>query len=190
MEDKEIVLKILDGDHRAFQILVEKYQEMVFRTCMGLLHNPDDADDIAQEVFVEVYESLGYFRHEAKLSTWIYRIAVNKSLNYLKKTKRKSLFKSLEEIFQPGQKNELSVSLVEAADKDVEAEEQKRMLETALNKLPENQRIAFVLFRYDELPQKEIAEIMGLSVSAVESLVHRARKNLYKLLENTEIHVK
>jgi len=83
MEDREIVLKILDGDHRAFQILVEKYQEMVFRTCMGLLHNPDDADDIAQEVFVEVYESLGYFRHEAKLSTWIYRIAVNKSLNYL-----------------------------------------------------------------------------------------------------------
>jgi len=108
----------------------------------------------------------------------------------LKKSKRKSLFKSLEEIFQPGKKNELSGSLVEAADKDVEAEEQKRMLETALNKLPENQRIAFVLFRYDELPQKEIAEIMGLSVSAVESLVHRARKNLYKLLENTEIHVK
>ncbi len=190
MEDKDIVHKILGGDHRAFETLVEKYQEMVYRTCIGLLHNPDDADDIAQEVFVEVYESVGFFRHEARLSTWIYRIAVNKSLNHLKKIRKKSLFKSLEEIFQSGQKNDLTVTLADGADKSVEAEEQKKILEAALNKLPENQRIAFVLFRYDELPQKEIAEIMGLSVSAVESLVHRARKNLFKLLENTEIHAK
>lgn len=190
MEDKEIVQRILDGDHRAFEILVKKYQEIVFRTCIGLLHNSDDADDIAQEVFVEVFESLGFFRHEAKLSTWIYRIAVNKSLNHLKKIKKKNLFKSLEEIFQVGQKNDLSTSLADSADKDVEAEDQKKILEAALNKLPEKQKIAFILFRYDELSQKEIAQIMGLSVSAVESLVHRARKNLYKLLENKEIHVK
>jgi RNA polymerase sigma-70 factor (ECF subfamily) len=93
----------------------------------------------------KVYESLGYFRHEAKLSTWIYRIAVNKSLNYLKKTKRKSLLKAWKK-FQPGRKNELSGSLVEAADKGVESGGTEKNAGHCIEQTAENQRIAFVLF--------------------------------------------
>ena len=85
MTDSEIIRLILEGDRQIFRILVEKYQSMVFRTCIGFLHNKDDADDLTQEVFIQAYQSLRGFKGEAAFSTWIYRIAVNASLNMVRK---------------------------------------------------------------------------------------------------------
>jgi RNA polymerase sigma-70 factor (ECF subfamily) len=162
---------------------VEQYQEMVFRTCMGLLHDRHEADDLAQEVFIEVYNSLSRFRSQAKLSTWIYRIAVNKSLNHLKRMRRRKLFTKLEDLFLPqGARPSIAEPASDASDKGIEDRERSELLQFALNSLPENQRVAFVLFRYDELSQKEIAEQMNLSIPAVESLIHRAKQSLQKKL--------
>ena len=86
MTDSEVIKLILQGDKEKFRILVEKYQQMVFRTCMGFLHNKDDADDLTQDVFIQVYQSLPRFKGESAFSTWIYRIAVNASLNKIRKS--------------------------------------------------------------------------------------------------------
>jgi RNA polymerase sigma-70 factor (ECF subfamily) len=88
MTDSEIIRLILQGDQDKFRVLVERYQSMIFRTCMGFLHNKDDADDLTQDIFIKSYQSLPGFKGEAAFSTWIYRIAVNASLNKKRKDAR------------------------------------------------------------------------------------------------------
>jgi RNA polymerase sigma-70 factor (ECF subfamily) len=89
MNELEIVDKLKNRDENAFRQLVENYQAMVVNTCFSLVHNTEDSEDIAQEVFIEVYRSIGNFRADSKLSTWLYRMAVNRSLNFIRDNKRK-----------------------------------------------------------------------------------------------------
>ncbi|MFN8206766.1 MAG: RNA polymerase sigma factor [Bacteroidales bacterium] len=182
MTEQEMIRGILEGDEHSFRVMVEIYQEMVFRTCMGILHNREDADDIAQEVFIEIYTSLVNFRSQSKLSTWVYRIAVNKSLNHLKRLRRKKLFTRIEDLVTGRSGGQMPEPAADASDKGLVDQERTDILQLALNSLPENQRVAFVLFRYDDLSQKEIAEQMELTVPAVESLIHRAKQALQKKL--------
>lgn len=180
--DKIQVEKIMEGDRQAFREILEKYHPMIINTCNGFLHNRQDAEDIAQEVFIEVFHSIKTFRHEAKLSTWIYRIAVNKSLNQVRKNKRWRWIQSIEDVITPGNHQREIVSNGFTADGEIESQQQKAILHSALNGLPENQRIAFTLNKYEELSYKEISEIMAVSLSSVESLIHRAKVNLQKKL--------
>lgn len=183
VNEQDLIQQILEGNAQAFRQLVEQYKDLVFRTCMGLLHDVHEADDITQEVFIEVFQSIASFRFQSKFSTWLYRIAVNKSLNHLKKMKRKKMFSRIEDLVHwRGAYADSGEPMADAADLSLEEKEQSRLLQEALDALPENQRTAFVLFRYDELSQKEIAEIMHLSVPAVESLIHRAKQTLQKKL--------
>jgi len=184
MNDTELIGLLIENDPQAFRILVEKYQDMVFRTSMGLLHDKEEAEDISQEVFIEVYKSIGYFRGEAKLSTWLYRVTINKSLNELKKIQRQKAWSRFEDIIKgkKDEKKELSIP-DRSSENQAESQELALILQRAIDELPENQRIAFVLAKYDELSYKEIAEIMTSTVSSVESLVHRAKANLQKRLQ-------
>lgn len=185
MTDAEIIKKIAEGDQQAFSRLVGQYQNMVFRVCMGFLHNSSDADDVCQEVFIEVHRSIGKFKGESKISTWLYRISVNKSLNYLRDNKRKSLMRSIESYFSHTDDSGIDIqSNQKQADEILENDDRKKALKQALNSLPENQRTAFVLHKYDDLPYKEIADIMNISLSSVESLLFRAKQNLQKKLLN------
>jgi len=183
MTDKELVNEISNGNQYVFRMFVEKHQLPVFKVCNGFIHNKEDSEDIVQEVFVEVYQSIHNFRGEAKLSTWLYRIAVNKSLNYLRKNKIKKNLKSIESLFA-GNKNRLDE--IEdnnlRPDENIEQNERSRILFRAVNSLSTNQRIAFILNKYEDLSYKEIAEIMNTSLPAVESLIHRAKINLQKKL--------
>ena len=88
MDEKTLIPKLLDGDHQAFRMLVDAFQEKVLNTCYGFVNNKQEAEDLTQEVFIEVFRSIGKFRGDAKLSTWIYRIAVSKSLEEIRKRKR------------------------------------------------------------------------------------------------------
>jgi RNA polymerase sigma-70 factor (ECF subfamily) len=180
--DKIQVEKIIKGDRQAFREILDKYHPMVINTCNGFLHNRQDAEDIAQEVFIEIHNSIKTFRHEAKLSTWIYRIAVNKSLNQVRKNKRWRWIQSIEDVFSQVEAHRSSVRNDYTADGDFESQQQKAILQSALNDLPENQKIAFTLNKYEELSYKEISEIMSVSLSSVESLIHRAKINLQKKL--------
>lgn len=185
MTDKELIDDILDhNSQRAFEELVGRYQELVVKTCKGFVNSYADAEDIAQEVFIEVYESLQGFRSEAKLSTWIYRIAVNKSLNFVRKNKREKLFRSIETFFTSNNSEDEPMQIEDRsnnkADSNIERSENKRLLKESINRLPENQRIAFILSKYQELSYKEIAAVMEVSLSSVESLLFRAKTNLQK----------
>ena len=186
MDEKQLVIALQAGDDKAFRLLVGKYQQQVFRTAMGFVHDGPEADDIAQEVFVGVFKSVHRFRGDASLSTWIYRMTVNFSLNRLRSRKRKGFIQRIEAFFQ----DDADWTGEPEADCSVHPEavvgnrETAEALQQALDSLPANQQTAFVLYHYDDLAYKEIADVMNVSLASVESLIHRARKNLQKKLMN------
>ncbi len=187
MTDRELLQGITQRDQAAFRLLVENHQQLVIRTCYSLVHDLEDAQDLAQEVFIEILKSASSFRGAAKLSSWIYRIAVNKSLNHLKSTRRRKAFTLFSFQDKGGLSKEEEIDGLNSSaggDSVMEEKELKEALHVAINRLPVNQKIAFTLHNYEELPYKEIAEVMNLSLSSVESLIHRAKLNLQKRLTN------
>ncbi|NEX12430.1 MAG: RNA polymerase subunit sigma-24 [Prosthecochloris sp.] len=172
------------NSEESFSALVAEYQNMIINTCYRFVLNKEDAEDIAQEVFIEAYRSLERFRNESKLSTWLYRIAVTKSLDHLRKKKRKKRFSSLKRMI--GQED--PIQEIALPDNDTPSDlfleqERVKVLQDALDSLPDNQKTAFLLSKNDGYSNQEIADIMQTSVSAIESLIHRAKKNLQKKLE-------
>ncbi|NLN31078.1 MAG: sigma-70 family RNA polymerase sigma factor [Bacteroidales bacterium] len=180
MTDPELITLILQGDRDSFRILVERYQQLVFRTCMGFMHNREDAEDLTQDIFIQVYRSLSRFRGESAFSTWLYRIAVNASLNRLRRSPVKMIFEALD-------RSAISVPAINEDDpeKILISREHAAWLRRAVNSLPGNQRTALILSQYEDLSQKEIAEIMMKSEGAVESLLFRAKRNLRKRLSSS-----
>ncbi len=184
MSDKELIEKLKNKDSTAFKYLVDNYNSLVLNTCNSFLHNFEDAQDISQEVFIEVYKSMEKFRGESKISTWLYRISVNKSLNHLRKNKRNSIFKSLESIVKTQRSNIDNLTEIDESENNSEICERSRTLYKAIDSLPQNQKIAFTLSKLENMKYKEISEVMNVSVSSVESLIFRAKKNLQKRLIN------
>ncbi len=184
MTEPELVEGILRRDRNAFQYLVTRYQREVIKTACYFVGNMEDAEDLSQEIFIDIIRSVHSFKHSSSLSTWIYRITVNKSLNMVKKQKRKGVMVRIESLFrQPGAHGNLTDPEPSVSQNDLEQNENRRLLQAAVNRLPENQRIAFVLNKFDDLPYRQIADIMKIALPAVESLIHRARINLQKHLK-------
>ena len=161
MDEKELILGIKEGNEDAFRTMVDKYQDLVVNVCNSFLHSHDDSMDVSQEVFIKVYQNINSFREDAKLSTWLYRISVNKSLNFIRSKKRQKWFNGLDDLFN-GDSESNKVIEPESQDAipgdDIEKQEEYKALNYALSTLPEKQRIAITLYHYDELPYKEIAE--------------------------------
>jgi RNA polymerase sigma-70 factor (ECF subfamily) len=181
MTDQELIEGIKQQDRNAFRFLVGQHQRLVIKTAYYFVGDMDEAEDISQEVFMQIIDSIGRFRGSSTFTTWIYRITVNKSLTRVKRNKRREIFTRLESLFRPGAS---TPNLQEPADESdpVEKPENKELLNRAIASLPDNQRTAFILSKYEELSYKEIAGIMELSLNAVESLIHRAKINLQKSL--------
>lgn len=184
MSETEIIQKLQQGNEHAFRSMVKDYQKMVVNTCFGMVHNLEDAEDIAQEVFIEVFRSIHKFRANAKLSTWLYRIAVNRSLNFIRDNKKNKWFHSLEDAVRAKNAELPGLTSVESENPEFKLENSERatLLHEAIDSLPENQKVAFTLSKYEDLSYQEISGVMDLSVSSVESLLHRAKKNLQKKL--------
>ena len=180
MNDKELIQKIAAKDHSAFKALVDRYQALVINTCYNLLGNRQDAEDVAQEAFFQVYKSANKFRQEAKISTWLYRIAVNRSLNFIRDNKRSRWLKSLTSLLEDERQrvSDVSTSNSDRPDVALEKKERDEMIGKAIDSLPGKQRAAFVLHKYEGLSYEEIAKILQRSLSSVESLIHRAKLNL------------
>ncbi len=183
MEDIELVEKLKSGDSETFRLVVERYQKLVLNCTFKFLRSKETAEDITQEVFIEVFESIRSFKAQSQLSTWIYRIAVTKSLNHIKSLKRKKRFAMVASLFSED-KAEEDIAAPEKTNPDQELENQERakILTWALDKLPENQRVAFTLSKYNEMSYEEISSMMNMSIPSVESLIHRAKTNLKKEL--------
>ena len=185
MLEESIMINLLKaGDSSAFIELVSSYKNRVINTCYKFLLNKEEAEDISQEVFIEVYHSIKSFRGDSKLSTWILRIAVTKSLDEIKKRKRKKRISSflsrvhLEDIVDwlPGGSS---------PEKKLSGKEDMNEIINALDTLPDNQRIAFTLSKVEGYTNTEIADIMKITIIAVESLIYRAKKELvYKLKDS------
>jgi len=180
MNENELIKLIFQGEREKFGMFVEKYQQLVFRTCMGFVHNKEDADDLTQDIFIQAYQSLPEFKMKSAFSTWLYRIAVNASLNKVRKSAGTSFIQRLESFFASENQTagQLIVSDMEDPENIIIKKEHSRWIQKALDSLPENQRTAIVLSKYDDFSQKEIAEIMNTTESAVEALLQRAKKNL------------
>lgn len=189
MTDRDIIIKVLAGERNIYQLLIERYQSLVFRTCLGFVHDKDDADDLTQDVFIQAYQSLHNFKGEASFSTWLYRIAVNASLNKVRRFKRSAVISRFNTLFSPGAETGKADTDLYPGDPEeilIQAEEEK-WVQRALDCLPAKQRTAIVLSKYDDLSQKEIAGVMKISEGAVESLLQRAKKNLKeKLMKDYE----
>jgi len=163
--------------------LVEKYQDIVYNTCLGILQHREDAEDITQEVFIKIYHSVKNFRKEAKLNTWIYRIATSACLDLLRSRKRKKRFALVFNLFSEQDSPEIADhSPFSHPGVVLENKERAEVLFNAMSSLPENQRIAFTLNKVEGLSYQEISEIMNISIPSVESLMHRAKSKLRNLL--------
>ncbi len=184
MTDDELIQKIAAKDHGAFKALFDRYETLVLNTCYHLLGNRQDAEDVAQEVFFQVYKSAKEFRGEAKISTWLYRIAVNRSLNFIRDKKRSGWLRNLSSLLEGEQQkaSDVPASNSDRPDMALEEKERSAIVQKVIDSLPEKQRTAFVLHKYEGLSYEEIAEISKHSLSSVESLIHRAKLNLQKQL--------
>lgn len=181
-DENILVSKLIKKDNEAFKTIIGLYKDRIYNTSLGFVQNPGDAEDITQDVFIEIFESIKGFRGGSKLSTWIYRIAVTKSLDFIRAKKRKKRFAVLTSMF--GEKNEIVHDPPDFVHPGIimENKELASALFKALEKLPENQKIAYTLNKIEDLSYAQICEVMNISLSSVESIMHRAKNNLKKIL--------
>ncbi len=184
MNQPELVVQLQRGDEAAFKKLVDDYQVMVYNTALGIVQYADDADDVTQEVFIQVYRSVSTFKGDSKISTWLYRITLSKALDHEKKAKRKKRFGFVQSLFNGHEEVDGRQAEFEHPGVKMENKERAKELFNALKQIPDKQRIAFTLHKLEGQSYQEIAEIMNTTLYAVESLMSRAKVNLKKELKN------
>ena len=180
-ESVALMLRVRDGDMKAFEKLVELHQGAVVGTVTRMLGNVDDAHDVAQMVFVRVWKSAPRYEPTAKFTTWLYTIMRNLVFNELRRRVRKKEV-SLDEPIFDDQPREIAHPLADGADVIAQREELEKALDEAIAKLPEKQRIAVVMRRFQETPYEDLCAVLGMSLPAVKSLLFRARAELRKHL--------
>ncbi len=184
MDEAELLRRIAAKDLGAFKVLVDRFQNKVLGLCSRLLSHPQNAEDVAQDVFFQVYKSSGTFRHDCRVSTWIYRIAVNRCRNFNRDNRK---FGQAEELREGLENESWSGPGFAAADGDDPAfawtmKETRELIRRAVASLPEKQKTMLILNKFEGRSYREIAEIMDVSVASVESCLHRAKLNLQKNL--------
>ncbi len=165
-----------------FESIYLKHSSLVYNVALQYVQNKEDAEEITQDVFVKVYDKHSTFKGDSALKTWVYRITINTSLDFIKAKNRKkrAAFKNSDDtaLEYVGDFNHPGVLL--------ENKENMARLFNAINQLPENQRTVLILLKVDDLSQKEVAEILDKSLKAIESIFQRAKTNLKKILTNAE----
>lgn len=180
---EHIISGIKAGDEKSLKELYDMFKDKVYSLAISYSQNQQDAEEILQDVFIEVFRSIDSFKGGSNISTWIYRITVNKSLDFLRYTKRKKRFAVITSLFN----RDTGEQIVEYTDfthpgVEMEQKELNKYLFKAIEKLPDSQKTAFLLSKVEGLSGAEICEIMKVSLSSVDSLLFRAKQNLKKLL--------
>jgi len=186
LTENEFIEGLRNHNANAYGKLLDDFQQKVFATCISFVPNKEDAEDIAQDVFVEVFKSINKFKGDSKLSTWIYRITTNKCLEFIRKKSSKKRFAFMESIMGNAIPMDKTTYFTEMNHPGVilENKEKSETLFFAINQLPDAQKVVFTLHKVDGKSYQEISDITGKSLSSVESLMFRAKKNLRKLLES------
>jgi len=175
--DETILIKqTLEGDVKSFEEIVNKYSAMVYTLAYRVLKNREEAEEISQDVFIKIYQSLNSFNMKSKLSTWIYRITYNTSINKFRSQRRRVVTTEIDRYV------EFNISSLPDAHNDLSEKENQRIISNSILKLPETDRIIITLYYYEELSVKEIAEITELSAQNIKIKLFRSRQKLYNEL--------
>jgi RNA polymerase sigma-70 factor, ECF subfamily len=177
-----LMLQVKAGDIKAFEQLVELHQNAIIGTVTRMIGSVDDAHDIAQQVFVRVWKSAPRYEPTAKFTTWLYTITRNLVFNETRRRSRRREV-SLEPESEDDQPRQFAAPASSGPDLQAQQEELERALDQAIAALPEEQRLAVVLRRHQELPYEQLCDILGMSLPAVKSLLFRARNELRRSLE-------
>lgn len=176
-DDQIIIARVLDGDTAAFEILVNRYKDMAFSIARRVCSNSEDAEEVAQDAFLKAYQALEKFKQESKFSTWFYRIVTNAAISSTRK-KRIAMASLDEKLVDNFSEDEVQENL-----NQLDAEEQNRCVNEAMQQLHPQDCLLVNMFYTDELSIEEISEVTGLSQANVKVRLHRIRKKLYELLE-------
>lgn len=184
LDDKSFIELAKRDKERAFSLLIDAYSSKVFNTCVNLLRNVEDAEDVTQEVFVSVFQSLDKFEGRSKLSTWIYSVSLNKSKEFLRSKTRKKRF-GIFTVLDKNDSHMLPSGAINFNHPGVILEDQERakILFQAIDQLSDNQKTAYVAHKIEGMSYQEVSKLLDLSISSVESLMFRAKKRLKELLE-------
>jgi RNA polymerase sigma-70 factor (ECF subfamily) len=183
LTEQELIHQLRQKNEQAFRWLVENYRNRVFHTVLNILQDSKEAEDAAQETFIQVFESVSGFKEESSLSTWIYRIAVRKALDKIRRKKTRQRLHQLLPWWMPDEKKSGDDMFYHPGIM-AENKEKAAVLFRAIESLPEKQKLAFTLIKVQGLNYEEVCSIMQQNIKAVESLITRAKQNLQKLLEN------
>ncbi len=172
---------VRDGDLLAFERLVELHQRAVIGTVAKMLGNPSEAEDIAQQVFIRVWKSASRYEAQAKFTTWLFTITRNLVFNEVRRRQRKPTV-SVDEREESTHRT-VEDTQASAPDDEMLHAELEEAVDRAIQSLPEKQRMAVILRRYEEMPYEDIAKVLSMSVPAVKSLLFRARTQLKETLQ-------
>lgn len=177
-QDQYYIDKVINDDTQAFSVLVDRYKHMVFTLAMKILKNREEAEEVSQDVFVKVYQALHTFKGDSKFSTWVYKIAYYRSLDYLKKRGRSVNTNSVDI------STVYDLAAVENTLDGLEANERKTAIKNAIAELPEDDAVIISLHYFEELSLKEISEVMGIAKNTAKVRLFRSRKRLAEILQN------
>lgn len=175
--DQVYINKILNGDTNAFTVLVDRYKDLVFTLALRMVKNREEAEEVSQDTFIKVYNSLNRFKGDSKFSTWIYRVAYNTCLDRLKKNKRQEYTVAIDEY------TEHQVKTLENALDALEEQEKQLAIKKCLEMLPSEDSFILTLYYFEELSLDEISKITGLKPNNVKVKLFRSRKKLATILK-------
>lgn len=184
MNEQEFISFYNTNSVAAFNYLIDTYSTLIYNVALNQVFNKEDAEDLTQEIFISIHKSLPSFKGDSKLSTWIYSISLNKSREYIRsktRIKRKGNIIQLDDF---DKNNGLEVIGYNHPGIELENKELANIFFSAIDRLPDNQRIAFTLHKMEGFSYQEISIELDITVSSVESLMFRAKKNLKTLLED------
>lgn len=176
--DTEYIHRVLNGDTAAFRPLVEQYQTMVFTLAFKIVGSREEAEDVAQEVFVKCYRSLRSYNFQSRFSTWLYKITYNHSIDTLKKHGSRS------RVFELKDNVSHSPHISATAGDGLDAKKLQKLMNDIIGQLPDDEKIIVILYYYDDQPLKEIAGILGIKENNVKIRLHRIRSKLMEQLKS------
>lgn len=176
--DEYYINQMLNGNVNAYAFLIEKYKHMVFTLSIRIVKNREEAEEISQDVFVKAYTNLKSFKGDSKFSTWIYKIAYYASLDVIKRNKKQINSENIDEIYEG------DLGVLQDALSYLEEKERKSIIKKSLLKLNEDEQVILTLYYFEEMPLKEISEVVNLSLDNIKVKLFRARKKLATILEH------
>lgn len=177
INEQHIINQIIEGDTKAFAILVDRYKDLVFTLTIRMLKNREEAEEVSQDTFIKVFKSLGKFKGDSKFSTWIYRVAYNTCLDRIKKNKRQLKEVSIDEF------TEHQIKTMDNALDTLEKHEQEKAIQECLQQLPSEDSFLLTLFYFEDFTLEEISKIVNIEVNNVKVKLFRSRKKLASILK-------